>query len=115
MSLRKFFLLFGLIAYFPLSALVSIEGEVGTFFPISGNLRSIYGVVWPNFGITVDHLQPFSNPIKPLAFFGQANYIFARGDSQNGNQSTSIQLVPITFGLKWIQKVHDQIDGRLLY
>ncbi len=89
---------------------VSIEGDVSVFFPLSSHLRNIYGKVWPNFGITVDHVQPFPEKVSSLSIFGQVNYLFSSGRSRGGHQSTDIQLVPLTLGLKWIEKVSDSVE-----
>lgn len=89
---------------------ISIEGDASAFFPTNHTVRKIFGTVWQNYGITFDHMQPFTNKWHPLSFFGQFNYLFSKGYSIAGHQRTHIQLIPITFGLKWIQSVHPNIE-----
>jgi hypothetical protein len=89
---------------------ISVEADAAAFFPTNHTVRQIFGSVWQNYGLAFDHIHPFTKILKPLSFFGQVNYLFSHGHSEGGNQKTHIQLIPLTFGLKWIQEVHEKID-----
>lgn len=107
--MKKMLLSLLMISCFPASA-VSVEGDASVFFPTDNVMQKVYGTLWQNYGIMVSHLQPLWGGAQPLSFFGQVNYIFSRGYSEGGDERTRIQLVPLTFGLQWIQPVTDGIE-----
>ena len=88
---------------------VSIEVDGSAFFPTHNITREIYGAVWPDVAITVDHLQPF-DAIEQLSFFVAADFLFKHGRSLCFKQETYIRLIPLTFGLKWIQTINDRVE-----
>ena len=92
-----------------LCAKISVEADASAFFPISSIPQQIYGHTWTDVAITFDHINFI--PWAPCVnLFAMVNYIFASGLSQNGNEPTHIDLVPITLGIKWIAKVHEHIE-----
>jgi hypothetical protein len=108
--MRKLLIILTFFLSSHLKGIVSIEADASAFFPTNHTVRNVYGNVWQNYGITFDHIQPFSGTFQPISFFGQVNYLFSHGCSEGGNQPTHIQLVPITFGLKWIQNIHNNVE-----
>ena len=88
---------------------VSVEFSANTFFPINETIQDIYGNVWPDVALIIDHIQPFDR-VPQLSFFGQIDYLFKDGFSLDFHQATTIQLVPITFGVKWIEPFRDDVE-----
>ena len=88
---------------------VSFEASVNTFFPTNEIMKNMYGEAWPDFALIVDHIQPFDS-VPQLSFFGQVDYLFKDGFSLNFHQATTIQLIPITLGIKWIQPIRDDVE-----
>ncbi len=93
-----------------LRGIVSIEVDASAYFPTNNTIRKIYGNVWSDFGVTIDHIYPFHKQIPNLAIFAQVDYLHSNGTSLGGNQSTKIQVIPITLGLKWIHKFQKNIE-----
>lgn len=83
--------------------------NVNTFLPTSSVIQEIYGQAWPSVYLSVDHIQPFSE-IKQLDIFGQIGWIGKNGYSLNFNESTNIRLLPLAFGLKWLERVSDYAE-----
>ena len=109
--MRKILNCIALLTLFPstIAQAVSVEATVNTFFPINETIQGIYGDVWPDVALIVDHIQPFDR-VPQLSFFGQIDYLFKDGFSLDFHEATTIQLVPITFGVKWIEPFRDDVE-----
>ncbi len=108
--MKKIIILLILCLHHHAHGTVSFEYDASAFFPTNQTVRTIYGKVWQNYGITFDHIQPFKKRWHPLSFFGKVNFLFSHGRSENGSQSTNIKLIPLTFGLQWIHKIYPHIE-----
>lgn len=86
---------------------VSIEANVSAFFPTNAHIQNIYGNVWPDFAIKFDHI---TNKTPSLAIFGQIDYLFSKGMLEGGFDRTNIELIPVTFGFKWIHKIEEVVE-----
>lgn len=92
---------------------VSVEADLSAFFPTTSVIQEIYGNVWPDVAVAIDHIQPFEK-VPELSFFGSVDYLFKHGQSIACNlachQDTRIRLIPLTFGLKWIHTFNDRVE-----
>jgi hypothetical protein len=85
----------------------SIEGEVSYYYPTESIVRKIYSKSWVDYGVYISQdicLQ------RCLSLFAGADYLARDGYSLGGHQKTRLQLVPLTFGLKWTQPAISVID-----
>ncbi len=90
---------------------VAVEGTVSAFLPTSHIVKTIYGKAWQQYGLVFNHVsEAVPKRFPPVTLFGQVNYLFAHGYSENGNQRTTIKVVPVTLGAKWFCSVHHNID-----
>lgn len=109
MNVRHLLLIFLISLNLSLYAKVSVEADVSVFFPISSNLRTIYGAAWPDLALSLDHIS-LIRKFPSINLFAIVNYQFASGHSEHGDESTHINLVPITLGLKWVKKIHKRVE-----
>ena len=108
MNMKKIVSLIAL-AFYAYAGAVSTEVSLGAFFPTNSTVGGIYGSVWPEFAVTVDHIQPFQT-VPQISFFGEVEYLFSDGNSLVFKQATAITLVPIAAGLKWIQPLSNHVE-----
>ncbi len=90
-----------------------IEFSGGIFSPTNCIPKNIYGSAWGSFQfkLSVSLIQN-SDLWKRLYAFAAINYTTKGGRSTNGNQKTRIRLIPISFGLRFIQPA-SAINNRL--
>jgi hypothetical protein len=72
-----------------------LEGKAGYFFFSSSKMRQVY----PNGGIDAQ-LALSGRLWKWISLYGSVEYIEKKGHSLNDHQYTSIQMVPLSFGVK---------------
>lgn len=88
---------------------ISIETSISGFFPTNRTLQKIYGHAWPDVALRADYIQPFC-VVPQLSFFGQVDYLFQKGHALVTREDTRIQLIPLTVGIKWIQRVNNYVE-----
>jgi len=93
-----------------------ITFDSGIFIPTDQALKEIFGTVWGalqcKFSVSIVQQSDFWNR---LSFFTAINYTTKGGQSKIGNQETRIHLVPVSFGLRFVQPLSDLKNRMSLY
>lgn len=87
---------------------VSIEGRFAAFFPLDSKVCKIYNDALPS--VEVEASMGIWNCLQ--GFFN-ASYVWNEGRSIGLNDKTNLELIPLAFGLKWVQPIMCDIDAYL--
>lgn len=110
-SKRLFFLSFLFASHFAYSVDVPVEFKAAYFYPTNHRFREIYPVGGPIFGLEIscqtwDWLYPWAS----VSYFTKSGHSIIAGAPSSALSHTTIQFVPLGFGLKYMQQINQTLD-----
>lgn len=103
-----------LLLLLPLQAFATacFQGEAYYFRPTSSTLREIYGSAWCGGKVVGEgNLSDSKWYLQRIYLFGEVGYLDKDGTTAVGGYDTTIRIIPLTLGLKWIQPLKGQWFG----